>query len=69
MREGIARAYLEGEARPFLDSNEGWIRDTMDYKARLDLGVGVGVIDYQALYKNTGAQSVLTAGLGGTAAV
>ena len=52
--EGIVRAYLEGEARPFLDSNEGWSRDTMDYKVRLDLGVGV--VDYRGLYKNFGAQ-------------
>ncbi|MCY1230391.1 hypothetical protein D9M72_428020 [compost metagenome] len=50
--EGIVRAYLEGEARPFLDSNESWNRDTMDYKVRLDLGVGV--IDYRGLYKNPG---------------
>lgn len=51
--EGIVRVYLEGEARPFLDQQEGWTRDTMEYKGRLDLGVGV--IDWRGLYKNPGA--------------
>ncbi|MBB3179739.1 ClpP-like prohead protease/major capsid protein fusion protein [Variovorax sp. Sphag1AA] len=51
--EGIVRAYLEGEARPFLDQQEGWSRDTMEYKGRLD--IGVGVVDYRGLYRNPGA--------------
>ena len=51
--EGLVRAYLEGEQRPFLEEQEGWKTDTMDYKVRLD--VGVGVIDYRGLYKNPGA--------------
>ncbi|ABM36278.1 ClpP-like prohead protease/major capsid protein fusion protein [Polaromonas naphthalenivorans] len=51
--EGIVRAYLEGEQRPFLEEQEGWKTDTTDYKVRLD--VGVGVIDYRGLYKNPGA--------------
>lgn len=50
--EGIVRVYLEGEARPFLDQQEGWTRDTMEYKGRLDLGVGV--IDWRGLYRNPG---------------
>ena len=51
--EGIVRAYLTGEPRPFLDDQEGWVTDTTDYKVRLDFGVGV--IDYRGLYKNPGA--------------
>ena len=51
--EGIVRAYLEGEQRPFLEEKDGWNTDTKDYKVRLD--VGVGVIDYRGLYKNPGA--------------
>ena len=51
--EGIVRAYLAGEQRPYLDNKEGWETDTMDYKVRLD--IGVGVIDYRGLIKNVGA--------------
>lgn len=51
--EGIVRAYIEGEARPFLDHQQEWLRDVMNYKVRLDLGVGV--IDWRGLYKNPGA--------------
>ncbi len=51
--EGIVRAYLVGEGRPFLDQKEGWEVDSTDYKVRLD--VGVGVIDWRALVKNPGA--------------
>ena len=51
--EGIVRAYLVGEPRPFLDDKEGWVTDTTDYKVRLDFGVGV--IDYRGLLKNPGA--------------
>lgn len=51
--EGIVRVYLEGEARPFIDQQEGWTRDTMEYKGRLDLSAGV--IDWRGLYKNPGA--------------
>ncbi|MFN7152861.1 MAG: Mu-like prophage major head subunit gpT family protein [Acidovorax sp.] len=48
--EGIVRVYLEGEARPFIAQQEGWTRDTMEYKGQLDLGAGV--IDWRGLYKN-----------------
>lgn len=50
--EGIVRAYLTGEPRPFLDDKEGWVIDSVDFKVRLD--VGVGVIDYRGLLKNPG---------------
>jgi hypothetical protein len=51
--EGIVRVYLEGEARPFIDQQEGWRRDTMKYECRMDLGAGV--IDWRGRYKNPGA--------------
>ena len=51
--EGIIRAYLRGEPRPYLEEDDGWRRDTKEFKVRLDLGVGI--VDYRALYKNPGA--------------
>ncbi len=42
-------AYLDGQDRPFLDEQEGFNRDVIDFKVRLD--VGVGVIDYRALHR------------------
>jgi ATP-dependent protease ClpP protease subunit len=51
--ETIIRAYLTGEARPYLEENDEFVRDAISHKARLD--VGAGVIDYRGLYKNAGA--------------
>ena len=51
--EGIVRAYLQGESRPYLEESLEFNRDSMATKARLD--VGVGVVDFRGLYKNPGA--------------
>lgn len=51
--EGIVRAYLVGEPHPYLENKEGWDVDSVDYKVRMDFGVGV--IDYRGLLKNPGA--------------
>ncbi len=51
--EGILRAYLSGQPRPFLDENTEFKTDAISYKVRLDFAAGV--IDYRGLYKNAGA--------------
>jgi len=51
--DGLVRAYLAGQERPYLEQNDEFIRDVMSLKCRLDFGVGV--IDYRAAYKNPGA--------------
>ncbi len=51
--EGILRAYLAGEPRPYLEENTEFERDAISYKVRLDFAAGV--IDYRGLYKNPGA--------------
>lgn len=51
--EGIVRAYLAGQARPYYEVDEQFYRDVTAIKSRID--VTVGTIDYRALYKNPGA--------------
>lgn len=52
--DGLVRAYLAGEQRPYLDEfTETKLVDATSYKARLDFAVGV--VDYRALYKNPGS--------------
>jgi len=51
--EGIVRAYLAGEERPFVEDQLEFSRDAWSLKCRLD--VGVGVVDFRAFYKNPGA--------------
>ena len=51
--EGILRAYLAGEARPYLEEDHEFSRDVVSFKVRLDFAVGC--IDHRALYKNPGA--------------
>lgn len=51
--DGLVRAYLAGQERPYIEENDEFIRDVMSLKCRLDFGVGV--IDYRAAYKNPGA--------------
>lgn len=51
--EGIVRAYLSGQVRPYYEVEEQFNRDVTTIKSRID--VTVGTIDYRALYKNPGA--------------
>lgn len=51
--EGITRAYLQGEDRPYLEENDEFVRDAISYKTRLDFAAGV--VDPRGLYKNPGA--------------
>lgn len=46
-------AYLDGNDQPFLDSKEGWSIDGVEFKTRIDFGVGAR--DYRALQRGTGA--------------
>ncbi|MGD9835730.1 MAG: ClpP-like prohead protease/major capsid protein fusion protein [Piscinibacter sp.] len=47
--EGIVRAYVEGQDRPHLDQQEHFSRDLVEFKVRMD--IGVGVVDYRALHR------------------
>ncbi|WP_051901527.1 ClpP-like prohead protease/major capsid protein fusion protein [Methylotenera sp. L2L1] len=51
--EGIVRAYLTGQDRPYYEVDEEFNRDVTSIKSRLD--IAVGTIDFRALYKNPGA--------------
>jgi ATP-dependent Clp endopeptidase proteolytic subunit ClpP len=51
--DGIVRAYLAGEQRPYYEVNDEFERDVTAVKARLDFAVGT--IDFRAMYKNPGA--------------
>lgn len=47
--DGIVRAYLAGEPRPYIEEKAEFMRDVMSLKTRLDLATGV--IDYRGLYR------------------
>ena len=51
--EGILRAYLAGQPRPYLEENTEFKTDAISWKVRLDFAVGPQ--DYRGLYKNPGA--------------
>lgn len=51
--DGIVRAYLAGQDRPYYEVDEEFNRDVTSVKARLDFAVGT--IDFRAMYKNPGA--------------
>lgn len=48
--DGIVRAYVDGQERPFLEESTEFATDAVTFKVRLDLAVGV--IDYRALQRN-----------------
>lgn len=50
--DGILRAYLSGQPRPYLEENTEFRKDSISYKVRLDFAAGV--MDYRGLYKSTG---------------
>lgn len=49
---GIVRAYLEGQAEPFLQSQDGFSVDAIEWKVRLDFGTGV--VEPKSLYRTPG---------------
>lgn len=51
--DGIVRAYISGQDRPYYEVNDEFGRDLTSIKCRLDLTVGT--VDYRALFKNPGA--------------
>lgn len=51
--EGILRAYLAGEPRPYLEESAEFSRDALSYKVRLDFAAGV--VDYRGLWMTAGA--------------
>ena len=49
----IEVAFLDGNQEPFLDSQNGWTIDGVEYKVRHD--VAAAALDFRGLYKNPGA--------------
>lgn len=49
----IEVAFLNGEQSPYMESKEGWSVDGMEWKVRLDYGVGA--IGYRGALRNAGA--------------
>lgn len=47
--EGVIRAYIAGEQRPYLEEKDEFSRDVVSMKARIDLATGV--VDYRALHR------------------
>jgi hypothetical protein len=47
--EGVIRAYVQSEARPFIEQTEEFRRDVVSMKCRHDLATGV--VDYRALHR------------------
>ena len=46
-------AFLDGNQEPLLESKEGWRTDGVEWKVRMDYGVGA--VDYRGAARNTGA--------------
>lgn len=53
MHPAIEVAFLEGQQAPFLESQEGWRVDGIEWKARLDFGVAA--LDFRTCLTNAGA--------------
>lgn len=51
--EGILRAYLSGQPRPYLEENHEFRSDAVSFKVRLDFAAGV--MDYRGLFRSSGA--------------
>lgn len=49
----IEVGYLDGVAAPFLDQQDGWTVDGVEYKVRID--AAAAALDFRTLYKNPGA--------------
>lgn len=53
MFDTIEVAYLDGQQTPFLEQQDGWKVDGVEFKVRID--AGVKALDHRTLYKNPGA--------------
>ncbi len=49
----IEVGYLDGVAAPFLDQQDGWTIDGVEYKVRID--AAAAPLEYRTMYKNPGA--------------
>lgn len=49
--EGVLRAYLAGQPRPYLEENHEFKNDAVSFKVRLDFAAGV--MDYRGLFSST----------------
>lgn len=45
--------FLNGVQTPYLEQQQGWYRDMLEFKVRID--AGAKAVDYRGLYKNAGA--------------
>jgi len=45
-------AFLDGNQTPFLESQDGWKQDGIEYKVRID--AAAGALDFRGLYQNDG---------------
>jgi len=52
MHDTVEVAYLDGNAEPFTDQEDGWTVDGSNFKVRID--AGVKALDFRALAKNAG---------------
>ena len=50
--DGIEIGYLDGNSTPFLEEQDGWDVDGIEYKVRIDFGVKA--LDYRTAFKNDG---------------
>lgn len=46
-------AFLDGQDTPFMESRDGWSVDGVEYKVRID--AGVGALDFRGMYRCKGA--------------
>jgi hypothetical protein len=52
MHDTVEVAFLDGNQTPFLESQDGWKQDGVEYKVRID--AVAGAMDYRGLYQNDG---------------
>jgi len=52
MHDTVEVAFLDGNQTPFLESQDGWKQDGVEYKVRID--AVAGAMDFRGLYENDG---------------
>ncbi len=53
MYDVIEVGYLDGNSNPYLEQQEGWDIDGVEFKVRID--AAVKALEWRTLYKNPGA--------------
>lgn len=52
MHDTVEVAFLDGNQTPFLESQDGWKQDGVEYKVRID--AAAGAMDFRGVYQNDG---------------